>query len=35
MEDPVRAVDVADASLEQLLSGKKVGVEKFHSLLYL
>lgn len=35
MEDPVRAVDVADAILEQLLSGKKVGVEKFHSLLYI
>lgn len=32
MEDTVRAVDVADAILEQLLPGKKIGVEKFHSL---
>ena len=35
MEGTVRAVDVADAILEQLLPGKKIGVEKFHSLLYI
>lgn len=35
MEGTVRAVDVADAILDQLLPGKKVGAEKFHSLLYI
>lgn len=34
MEDTVRAVDVADAILEQLSPGRKIDAEKFHSLLY-